>query len=296
MIKLRKATAADKPRITEISSQIWDGEDYVPDVLNDWLTDPSGEVVVAIADGKLISFARRSFLLPGYAWFEGARTDPAYRNTGVFQEISRYFLGAVQREGADTIGLSTYIDNEVSIHIIEKNGFHKVTSYVYLEAGRDAPVRREGRSSSRVSEVTTQEAIPFIRESKFLNVSRGHFPNGWKFYPFERDPELVLSKMEHVLGIREEGKLTGLLCLAGSLRRDRECSITFVDGRPDAVEDLLRHALHLARDARHVAIMMPRSNAATPEALPILQRIGFTAWNEFDTDVFVYERETCKSS
>lgn len=285
-----------KPRIIEISSQIWDGEDYVPNVLDDWLADPNGEVIVAIANGRLISFARHSYLLPSYAWFEGARTDPAYRNSGVSQEISRYFLEAAQREGAETIGLSTYIDNEVSIHIIEKNGFHKVASYVYLEAGRDAPVRREGRSSSRVFEVASRDAIPFIRESKFLNAAHGHFPNGWKFYPFERDPELVLSKMEHVLGIREEGKIIGLLCLAGSLRRDGECSITFVDGRPDAVEDLLRHALHLARDARHVAIMVPRSNGATPEALPILQRIGFTPWNEFKPDVFVYEHEACKSS
>ncbi|MCD6135398.1 GNAT family N-acetyltransferase [Candidatus Bipolaricaulota bacterium] len=296
MITLREVTAADKPRITEISSQIWDGEDYVPDVLDDWLADPSGEVIVAIVDGKLISFARRSYLLPGYVWLEGARTDPAYRNSGAAQEISRYFLESARSEGADTIGLSTYIDNEASIHIIEKNGFHKVASYVYLEAGRDAPIRREGQSSSRVCEVTPEDAISFIRNSKFLRAAHGHFPNGWKFYPFERDPELVLSKMEHVLGIKEEGKLTGLLCLAGSLRRDGECTIAFIDGQSDAVEDLLRHTLHLASAAHHVAIMVPRSNEATPEALPILQQIGFTAWNEFDPDVFVYEREICKSS
>ncbi|MEA3238193.1 MAG: GNAT family N-acetyltransferase, partial [Candidatus Bipolaricaulota bacterium] len=92
MITLRKAVASDKPRITEISSQIWDGDDYVPEVLDDWLADSRGEVIVAIVDEKLISFARRSYLLPGYACLEGARTDPAYRNTGVFQEISRYFL------------------------------------------------------------------------------------------------------------------------------------------------------------------------------------------------------------
>jgi len=296
MMTLRKATAADKPRITEISSQIWDGEDYVPEVLDNWLADPSGEVIVAIVDGKLISFARRSYLLPGYAWFEGARTDPAYRNTGVAQEISRYFLEAVQRERADKIGLSTYIDNEASIHIIEKNGFRKVASYVHVEADGDAQVRREGASSDRVLEVTPEDAISFIRNSKFLRAAHGHFPNGWKFYPFERDPEQILSKMEHMLGIKEEGKLTGLLCLAGSLRRDEECTIAFIDGQSDAVEDLLRHTLHLASAAHHVTIMVPRSNEATPEALPILQQIGFTAWNEFDPDVFVYEREICKSS
>ena len=56
MITLRKATASDKPRIAEISSQIWDGEDYVPDALDDWLNDPNGEVIV----GMLATFASRS--------------------------------------------------------------------------------------------------------------------------------------------------------------------------------------------------------------------------------------------
>jgi len=290
MITLRKAVASDKPRITEISSQIWDGEDYVPNVLDDWLADPNGEVIVAIADEKLISFARRSYLLPGYAWFEGARTDPAYRNTGVFQEISRYFLDAVQREGADLIGLSTYIDNKVSIHIIEKNGFRKVASYVYLEAGRGASVRREGRPSPRVFEVTPEEAIPFIHSSEFLCASHGHLPHGWKFYPFERDPQQIVARMQSMLGMREEGRLVGLLCVGECLRHERECTIDFIDGQPDAVEELLRHSIHLAAEHRTVEMMIPKNEAAQAPVFPILERMGFAAWNKFAADVFVYER------
>ncbi len=290
MITLRKAIPSDKTRITEISSQIWDGKDYIPEVLNNWLDDPNGEVIVAIADGKLISFARRSYLLSGYAWFEGARTDPAYRNSGVFQEISRYFLDAVRREGADGIGLSTHIDNGASIHIIEKNGFRKVASYVYLEAERSAAVRREGRPSSRVFEVTTEEAIPFIRNSEFLRAAHGHFPHGWKFYPFERDPKLILSKMEHLLGIQESDRLIGLLCVGESLRQEQEFTIDFVDGRVGTVEELLRHAIHLAAEYRVVEMMVPKDEAAQAPAIPILERMGFAAWNEFIPDVFLYER------
>jgi len=81
-IALRKAVATDKERITEISAQIWEGDDYVATVFDDWLADSHGEVVVATLDDVLIGFARRTYLLPGYAWFEGIRTDPAYCNTG----------------------------------------------------------------------------------------------------------------------------------------------------------------------------------------------------------------------
>ncbi|MEA3239818.1 MAG: GNAT family N-acetyltransferase, partial [Candidatus Bipolaricaulota bacterium] len=285
------AVASDKPRITEISSQIWDGDDYVPEVLDDWLADSRGEVIVAIVDEKLISFARRSYLLPGYAWLEGARTDPAYRNTGVFQEISRYFLDAVQREGADLIGLSTYIDNKVSIHIIEKNGFRKAASYVYLESGHDAPVTREGQPSTRVFEVTPEEAIPFIHNSEFLHVAHGLFPHGWKFYPFERDPQQVVAKMQSILGMREEGRLVGLLCVGECLRHTRKFTIDYIDGQPDAVEELLRHGIHLAAEHRAVEMMIPKDEAAEAPVLPILKYMRFKAWNDFSPDVFVYEHK-----
>jgi RimJ/RimL family protein N-acetyltransferase len=290
MITLRKAIESDKPRIAEISSQIWEGEDYVPEVLDTWLADKNGEVIVAIDDGILISFARRSYLLSGYAWFQGARTDPLYRNRGASQEISRYFLEAVRREGADLVGLSTYIENHSSIHIIEKNGFRKVASFVHLEAGHDAPVRKEGRSCHKVVEVSAKEAIDFIQTSQALRVAQGRFCHGWESYPFERDPGKVISNMEHLLGIKKSGQLIGLLCI-GNSEQEYGFLIDFADGRADAFEDLLRHSLYLAQKHRSMELMVPKDGAEESPALEILRKLGFQADHGFDPDVFVYERK-----
>jgi RimJ/RimL family protein N-acetyltransferase len=289
-ITLRKAVATDKERIAEISSQIWEGDDYVANVFDDWFADPHGEVIVATLDDILIGFARRTYLLPGYAWFEGIRTDPAYRNRGAAKAITRHFLDTVKKENAERIGLSTYIDNEASLHIIAANGFTRVASYVYLEADPDAPVRRVGRPSNRIVEVAPREAIPFINGSDFLQVAHGHFPHGWKFYPFKRDPGAVLAKMRHSFGIRESGRLLGLLCVGRSLRHEGEYTIDFIDGEPEAIEELLVHALHLARDYRVVELMAPKSEGKESPALPILHKLGFESWNDFQADVFVYER------
>ncbi len=290
-IALRKAVATDKDRIADISSQIWEGDDYVAGVFDDWLADSHGEVVVATLDDVLIGFARRTYLLPGYAWFEGIRTDPAYHNTGAAKAITRHFLDAVREENAERIGLSTYIDNEASLHIIAANGFTRAASYVYLEAGPDAPVRRTGYPSKRVVEVSSEEAISFIRNSDFLKVAQGHFPHGWKFYPFTRDPGAVLSKMEALIGIREAGHLSGLLCAGQPLRHEGEYTIDFIDGTPEAIEELLVHALHLARDQRVVELMAPKWKTKEAPALPILRKLGFESWNDFEADVFVYERD-----
>ena len=290
-IALRKAVATDKERVADISSQIWEGDDYVAGVFDDWLADPHGEVTVATLDGVLIGFARRTYLLPGYAWFEGIRTDPAYRNAGAAKAITRHFLNAVREENAEWIGLSTYIDNEASLQIIAANGFTRAASYVYLEAGPNAPVRRIGHPFKRVVEVSSEEAIPFIHHSNFLKVAQGHFPHGWKFYPVARDASTVVAKMQNLIGIRESGCLIGLLCAGQPLRHEGEYTIDFIDGAPKAIEELLIHTLDLARDQRVVELMAPKWGTEEAPALPILRKLGFESWNDFEADVFVYERD-----
>jgi hypothetical protein len=197
----------------------------------------------------------------------------------------------VREENADRIGLSTYIDNKASLHIIAANGFTRAASYVYLEAGLDAPVRLVGHPSNRVTKVSTEEAITFIHNSDFLKVAQGHFPHGWKFYPFARDPGAVLSKMEARIGIRESGRLIALLCVGRTLRHEGEYTIDFIDGAPEAIEELLVHALHLARDQRVVELMTPKWGTKEAPALPILCKLGFESWNGFEADAFVYERD-----
>ena len=75
--ELRLATSEDRPRILEISAQIWEGEDYVPAVIDDWLSAPGSELLVATLAGELIAFAHLQWLSPHYVWLEGIRTDPA---------------------------------------------------------------------------------------------------------------------------------------------------------------------------------------------------------------------------
>jgi GNAT superfamily N-acetyltransferase len=102
---LRRATPDDKPRILEIVAQIWEGDDDVPAVIDGWLADENGEVTVAALDGEVISFAGFSWLLPGYAWFEGLRTEPTRRNIGAAKAIIHYFLDKARAGGAQGAGL-----------------------------------------------------------------------------------------------------------------------------------------------------------------------------------------------
>ncbi|MBU0490570.1 MAG: GNAT family N-acetyltransferase [Chloroflexi bacterium] len=297
-ITIRRATPQDKPRILEISSQIWDGDDYIPHVIDEWLADAAAgsaaaELAVAVVDGDVVAFARYMWLLPGVAWFEGIRTDPATQNRGAAKAITRYFLDKAVRAGAKRACLSTYVDNQASIHIIEAHGFARAASLVYLEAGDASPARSEARAAAHVVDISVAEATAFIRDSAFLAVSRGWFPVGWKFYPFDLGAGVALAppRTQHLVGIREGDRLVALLCARDQDRAPGDLTINYVDGPAQHVETLIRHALYLALDRRVVDTMVPRWGDETGPALAVFQRLGFTAWYEFQADVFVYEQE-----
>ena len=43
---IRRAELSDIPRIRDICANIWDGYDYLPNIVADWIKDPQGEFCV----------------------------------------------------------------------------------------------------------------------------------------------------------------------------------------------------------------------------------------------------------
>jgi len=212
-VHLRLVTEADRSRIVEISSQIWDGHDYVPELLEEWLADVAGEVVGAVINNELVGFARRTWLAPGLAWFEGIRTDTAYRGRGVGRAITEYLIDRARAAGAIRMSLSTYIDNNASIHIIESYGFERVATFVYRERPVDAPSPDpDAGADPRIALVSEEETVEYVAGSSFLKFANRRFPRGWRFFPFDHNPREAVARMGLRLGWREDGTLKALLC------------------------------------------------------------------------------------
>ena len=208
---IRRAVPGDRSRILEISAQIWDGEDYIHWVIDDWYADAQGEFVVAEIDDRVVAFSHRSWLFPGYAWIQGIRTDPAAQGRGVGRAITEHFMEGARQEGADRIGLSTYIDNEASIHIIESYRFERVATYVYTEStqGQSLASTRSEKAVPHVREVERAEAAEFIRSSAFLRTCDGRIPWIWKMYPFDETEEILFGRIPYWRGVQQEGRIMG---------------------------------------------------------------------------------------
>ncbi len=295
---IRRASVNDRPRLLEISSQIWEGDDYIPNVIDTWITDPNAELAVAVekgtADGKdlVIAFARCSRLASGYAWLEGARTDPGYRNRGASKALLRYFLAQLQAEDAKTVALSTYVENKASIHIIEREGFRRREEYVYAERTS----LQRGALQTTVSEqpaherdqrgIHTVDARAGLRFWKSLREPVRFVPDGWKFIPAELGHRPVEARLEllatdhqkpstAVAVISKRGVATGIL------------SIGLYATDPGDAGRLLDEANRRYPVERSELMIWPSS--VSSEIVATARDRGYSVWNDGNPDVFIYE-------
>src|SRR5512133_3688147 len=57
-VTCRTARASDTDDVMELTSTIWDGGDYVPQVWAEWLLDQHGRLVVAEYEGKVVGLGK----------------------------------------------------------------------------------------------------------------------------------------------------------------------------------------------------------------------------------------------
>jgi GNAT superfamily N-acetyltransferase len=286
-LDIRRAKASDRPRILAISSQIWEGDDYVPRVLDEWIDDRTGEFAVVKSEGTLIAFARRSLLFPGYAWLQGIRTDPAHRGRGAGRALTAHFIEQCRREGLESVGLSTYVDNEASIHIITSCGFQRKASFVLAEAPC-LKSRMPSDNAHHAQPVGKDAATAFVRASSWNHVAGGYYALGWTAYPVERASAAALARTPYRIGVFGKTGLQSLLCASPPQDPDGVAYLGFLDGLSEDFDVLLaRMAEQFA--ANGVLAMLPRHGEQGVSALAALSQWGFGFWNQGTEDVFIYE-------
>jgi GNAT superfamily N-acetyltransferase len=286
----RLASPADRTPILEIAAQTWEGDDYIPDVIDEWLSSEAASLVVAESDGVVVGVARYDRTFPRYAWFEGLRVDPAYTGRGIAKAITGHLLELARADQVERIGLSTYMDNYASQKVSAAFGFSKVIGFAACSAGaKDA--QHFAARSERVEVVPVAETIAIVRESEALSAGAGFLPHSWRFCPFARGPELAIGHMTHRLGIREDGRLAALLCIGDHTPHGpASFSLDFLEGEPEALTEVVRHGLSLITGEKYVEAMIPCRDGVALPTLDVLKAVGFEPWNGGREDVLVFER------
>lgn len=121
---LRKVTPSDLKDILEISRHVWEGQDYLPKVIEKWLKDPNSYTYGIEVDGHLVSLDNLRLIEDGRTgWLEGLRVHPDYRGRGLAKKLTEHMMREAQRLKVQRMRYTTGTDNTASLKLAERGGF-----------------------------------------------------------------------------------------------------------------------------------------------------------------------------
>ncbi|MFH1688741.1 MAG: GNAT family N-acetyltransferase [Candidatus Eisenbacteria bacterium] len=254
-----------------MSRHIWGGHDYMPLVWDKWLAEKRGALLTATVGGRPVGTSKVSLLSPGEVWLEGLRLHPEYHGLGLSKKIHRATFREAKALEPKTVRYSTWIGNEASRRIAEKNGFWQIarTGWMWGKAGKRWSV------GSRVATLDNIDAVVrFVHGSSCYEATGGVAGVGWTF------PELTRRRIRHLIS---NGRVLvsprrGALRAVGIFdigKVDDDVCLGFVDGPDEDVLALAKDVLRIAADTgrKEASAMLPMGRL-----VDLAQAAGFDEW------------------
>jgi len=232
----RPACAKDKPRVLEITAHTWNDGDYIPEVWDNWLADPHGELTVAVDDGVVVALSKLTRVVGDQWWIEGLRVDPERRLRGIGQAMVVYQVAHAKRFGGRVLRYAAGIRNEGSHRIAERTGFHVLTRFVERVADKlDAPVEAKALTSADLDAVWS-----IAYDSGLLHTSQGVYVFVWKVYQMTRERLAGHLDAGIVMGVRNEAGRLCAWCLVENDPNWDRLGVTTIFGATDGITQLAR--------------------------------------------------------
>jgi RimJ/RimL family protein N-acetyltransferase len=127
LTKVRKVRPSDHEAILEISKHIWDGQDYLPSVVDEWLKDPNSHTYGVEFNNRLVAIANLRVIEEGKTgWMEGLRVHQNYRGKGYADALTRHLIEKGEQLGVHRLRYTAVTENEASLKIASNYAFSKV--------------------------------------------------------------------------------------------------------------------------------------------------------------------------
>jgi ribosomal protein S18 acetylase RimI-like enzyme len=279
----RPALAMDKAEVMEISSHIWEGGDYLPQVWDEWLADPQGMLGVAELEGRVVGVFKLTRFQEHEWYMEGLRVHPDFRDRGVASHIQRYILETWHRMGSGMIRLVTASNNIKIHHMCEQSGFTRIAEFIpyrvdILEdiTGNFTPLHQDEVS----------HAFEFVSNSQTHALSRGLINLGWVY---------ANPQQKHFQEAIDEGHAWWWKGGVGYIsiwededEGERDPGIELLACPVDMLADILMDYRRLMGQVGYKTAGWTAPNQ--PEVISALEKAGFQ--RSWDISLFVYELKT----
>jgi len=206
--------------ILEISSKIWSGHDYLPQVIDEWIADPKSHTYGVEAEGRIVAVGNLRLVDNGKTgWMEGLRVHPRHRRRGYADMLTEHFVNLGQTLNVKRLRYSTGGNNRGSLRLAKKTGFKrlfKMSAFWLTDLQPDQSSRPTRR---RIMKTTPLEIYELMKATPTL-IPHNILVYDWKAVNATRLGYKEIAK-DHIFYItKTKGKLTSFSL--GHERRDSE--------------------------------------------------------------------------
>ena len=281
----RELTTDDIPAIKEISKDIWNGEDYIPQVIENWLEDKNCMNYGSFLDGKreeMVGFGRVKLFNKEIAWLEGGRVKAGNQKKGIGKRMIQYALDYALSVRVKRAQYATSSKNIGSNALAKYFGFREKKQMNVLDAKR-GDILQFDPPLLTVKKLTAREAKDHYRH---FDIGEGdEISKGWSYKPlkyiYDEDGEWYISNFRAIL---QKIKIKSNL-IEESLEDEEVWLIVY--GEPEVACKLV---LHILQEEFTSGKRKNFSVFCTPETANLIEKIGFS-YNEGEPfGVILYEK------
>ena len=176
-ITLRKGNLKDKSEISELCKNIWNGNDYLPVVWNDWINNSNSSFIIADLENEIVA-VYHVYSFNSEIWLESLRVKEQYRHQGIANYLIKDLITTVQSKQIDNIRLATSIENTKSISLFKNLNFNEshYCQYMYI----DCNDIEELSTLSDVKILNDYDEISSIFEH--MDTTKKYIPIWWRWW------------------------------------------------------------------------------------------------------------------
>lgn len=279
----RNLTTEDIPAILEISKDIWEGDDYIPDVIERWLDERDNLTYGTFLDKEmkeLIGFGRVKMFPNGVAWLEGGRVKVSHQKKGIGREQLKHAIDYAIKADARVAQYDTSSRNFGSQSLAKFYGFKEKKRMEVLK-GDLSEIKLKKYVSSAIRKISSEDAKEIYKK---IDIGPGDELNiGWSYIPLNN-----LDDKNSLWLTNSEAILQKIDIRSRSLpEKPRENEVWIVVyGDPEAASQLISYTVDLELNKDEINIIVVYCQA---EGLKYIKEMGFKDphWEDKDEPIAV---------
>ena len=283
-VYFRELTCEDIPAIKDISKDIWDGEDYVPDVIQKWLQEKNCMNYGTFKNENkkhLIGFGRVKLYNKDIAWLEGGRIKASHQGQGIGKLQLKYVIEYARKIGAKVAQYDTSSKNVASISLANFFGFKRKKCMDLVIANSDN-INITKKINPKVEKFTAKEVKELYNE---FDIGPGdEVCIGWSYAPLKYITD------EHGSWIYNKNAILHKIEFRKShnyeLPSEQKVWI-IVYGKPKAARDLIQYTIKKELETKESKLF---EVFCKPDVVDLLKEMGFKYYEDERFGVILFEK------